>query len=244
MFHGSMNAVVGGLSVKLFGDGADVEAILALASDPLIRGFTTNPTLMRQAGVAEYTAFAKELTHEIKDRPICFEVVSDEFAEMERQALRLREYGENVYVKIPITDTTGADATPLMRRLADAGVSINATALLTLDQVRAAAEALEGGPMAIISVFAGRIADAGVDPVPAMTAAKGILSDRPNLELLWASPREVLNVVQADGAGTDIITLTPDLLKKLPVLGRDLDEFSLATVRMFFDDAVAAGYDL
>jgi transaldolase len=241
--HGPMSEVMDGLRIKIFADGANVEEFVSLAQDPRIRGFTTNPTLMRQAGVDDYGRFVKELTSAITDLPISFEVFSDEFPEMERQALSLREFGANVYVKIPITDTSGTSTTPLMTRLATAGVSINATALMTVDQVRLAAQALAEGPPAIISVFAGRIADAGVDPEPIMAEAKRVLRDHPNLELLWASPREVLNVVQADRAGCDIITMTSDLLRKLPSLGRDLDEFSLATVKMFRDDAVAARYE-
>ncbi len=238
-----MSKVTDGLRIKIFADGANVEQMIELAADPLIQGFTTNPTLMRQAGIADYATFAKELTARITRHPISFEVISDDFAEMERQALCLRDFGDNVFVKIPITDTSGASSAPLMKRLAAAGVSMNATALLTLDQVRIAAEALGGGPPAVISVFAGRIADAGVDPGPVMAESRAILSAHPNLELLWASPREVLNLLQADQVGCDIITMTPDLLKKVGSLGRDLDEFSLATVKMFRDDAIAAHYD-
>jgi transaldolase len=238
-----MTAVTDGLRVKIFADGANVEEMVRLANDPIITGFTTNPTLMRKAGIADYGQFVKELTATITDRPISFEVISDDFPEMERQALLLRDFGTNVYVKIPISDTSRRSAIPLMARLAAAGVSVNATALMTLDQVRDVARALGEGPPAVVSVFAGRIADAGVDPVPVMRAAKQELRAHPNLELLWASPREVLNVVQADAVECDIITLTSDLLAKLPVLGRDLDDFSLATVRMFRDDAVAADYD-
>lgn len=232
-----------GLRVKIFADGANVAEMVELAHNPIISGFTTNPTLMRKAGIDDYGRFVKELTTTITDRPISFEVISDDFAEMERQALALRDFGENVYVKIPVTDTTGRTSVPLMRRLAAAGVSVNATALMTLAQVREVASALAAGPPAVISVFAGRIADAGVDPVPVMEAAKQELRAHANLELLWASPREVLNVVQADRIGCDIITLTSDLLAKLALLGRDLEDFSLATVRMFRDDAIAAGYE-
>jgi transaldolase len=198
---------------------------------------------MRKAGVDDYLSFAKELLATITDRPISFEVTSDDVAEMERQALTLHALGDNVYVKIPITDTTGTSTAALMARLAEAGVSINATALTTLDQVKVAADALGGGPPAVISVFAGRIADTGVDPVPMMTAAKDALRDRPELELLWASPREILNLIQAERAGCDIITMTPDLLAKVSWLGRDLGEVSLATVQMFRDDAVASLYE-
>ncbi len=232
------------LGVRIYADGADVASMLDAAADPRIEGFTTNPTLMRKAGVEDYSRFVKEVTTAITDLPVCFEVISDDFDEMERQARALREFGDNVVVKIPITDTSGNDATPLMRRLAASGVAINATALMTLDQVRRAADALAGGPPAIISVFAGRIADAGVDPVPVMTEAVRVLEPHPELSLLWASPREVLNVVQAAEVGCHIITLTNDLLGKLSSVGRDLDEFSLATVQMFRDDALAARFDL
>jgi transaldolase len=240
----SGNDVIDGLTIKIFADGATVAELTELAGNPLIKGFTTNPTLMRKAGIDDYATFVKECCAQLPDKPISFEVISDDFTEMERQALTLREFGENVYVKIPITDTSGTSATPVMTRLAAAGVSVNATALMTLDQVRAATDALAGGPDAVISVFAGRIADAGIEPGPVMAEAKAIVTPPGNLELLWASPREVLNVVQADQAGCDIITLTTDLLGRLPLLGRDLDDFSLATVRMFRDDAVAAAYDL
>jgi len=239
-----MNDLVRGLRIKIFADGADVARLTELAADPLIKGFTTNPTLMRQAGVTNYAAFVQALAAQIGDRPVSFEVVSDDFTEMERQALVLHGLGDTVYVKIPITDSAGVSATPLMARLAAAGVRVNATAIMTLEQVRAATRALGGGPAAVISVFAGRIADAGVDPVPLMSEARQIVAAHANLELLWASPREVLNVVQADRVGCDIITATPDLLRKLDLLGRDLGEFSLATVRMFCDDALAAGYEI
>lgn len=232
------------LTVKVFCDGADAAGMLAKASDPLIQGFTTNPTLMRKIGVPDYLPFAKEVTAAITDLPISFEVVSDDFDEMERQAHLLHGLGPNVYVKIPITDTTGRPSAPLMARLAGAGVRVNATAITTLDQVRAAADALGPGPAGVISVFAGRIADTGVDPEPVMVAARDLLAPHPGLELLWASPREVFNVIQADRVGCDIITLTTDLLAKVAVLGRDLDEVSRATVVMFHDDATAAGYSL
>jgi transaldolase len=237
------NKVTDGLRIKLFTDGANVAQMIELAADPLVQGFTTNPTLMRQAGIEDYSMFVKELTAHITTHPISFEVISDDFAEMERQALCLRDFGDNVFVKIPITNTAGESSAHLMARLAAAGVSVNATALMTLDQVRTATDVLGGGPPAVISVFAGRIADAGIDPCPIMAEAKSILAAHPNLELLWASPREVLNVVQADAVGCDIITVTPDLMKKLASLGRDLTEFSLATVKMFRDDAVAAQFD-
>lgn len=238
-----MNEIVHRLRVKLYADGADVDAMAPLADDPHIAGFTTNPTLMRAAGVVDYAAFVKELTSQITDKPISFEVFADDFDEMERQAHSLAAIADNVYVKIPVTDTSGTPSAPLMARLAEAGVSVNATALMTHDQVREVAAALAGGPPAVVSVFAGRIADAGIDPIPVMAEAAEILAPHPELELLWASPREVLNVLQADQAGCDIITCTPALLAKLAGFGRDLAEFSLATVQMFRDDAVAARYD-
>ena len=232
------------MNIRVFCDGADAAGMLEMAADPRISGFTTNPTLMRKRGVTDYVLFAKEITAAITELPVSFEVVSDDFAEMERQAHLLHQFGPNVYVKIPITDTAGNPSAPLMARLADAGIKVNATALLTLDQVRAAADALGAGPGGVISVFAGRIADTGVDPEPVMAEAVSILADHPSLELLWASPREVFNVVQADRVGCHIITLTTDLLDKLASFGRDLDDLSRATVKMFDDDAKAAGYTL
>lgn len=239
-----MDEIVEHLEVRIFADGADLAAIEQLADDPLIQGFTTNPTLMRQAGVDDYATFVKELTSQIPTKPISFEVIADEVEEMEQQALALHGIAPNVYVKIPVTDCSGRSMAPLMRRLADAGVSVNATALMTLGQVEAVAAALCDGPPAVVSVFAGRIADAGVEPGPVMAQAHELLAPHPHLELLWASPREVLNVLHADASGCQIITMTPDLLAKLAGLGRDLEEFSLSTVRMFRDDALAAGYQL
>lgn len=238
-----MNHIVDHLTVKIYADGADVSGMAPLASDPLIAGFTTNPTLMRQAGVTDYAAFVKELTTQITDKPISFEVFADDFGEMERQAHALAAIADNVFVKIPVSDTAGTSAAPLMARLAATGVSVNATALMTQAQVREVAGALAGGPPAVVSVFAGRIADAGIDPIPVMAECAEILAPHPELELLWASPREILNVLQADQSGCDIITCTPALLTKLTGFGRDLTEFSLATVQMFRDDAVAASYD-
>ncbi len=232
------------LQVKIFADGADLAAILQLCEDPLIRGFTTNPTLMRKAGVSEYEAFAKEVLRAVKDRPISFEVFSDDFAEMEAQAMKLASWGENVYVKIPVTNTRGDGSAPLISRLAGRGVKVNATAILTIDQVQTVTRALAGGPPCIVSVFAGRIADAGVDPLPLMKAALEVVAPHSNIEVIWASPREVFNVVQADQIRCHIITVPADILKKLPLLGRDLAELSLETVRMFHRDAAAAGYTL
>lgn len=232
------------LKVKVFADGADKAAMLELYRNPLVRGFTTNPTLMRKAGVADYRAFALDVLEHIPDRPISFEVFADEFDEMRRQAREIAGWGQHVYVKIPITNTRGESSIPLVRDLTGAGVKVNVTALLALDQVRDVAAAVAGGAPAFVSVFAGRIADTGRDPVPLMTAALELLALAPNAELIWASPREVLNVVQADAIGCHVITVTPDILAKVGQLGKDLHEFSLDTVRMFRNDAVKAGYAL
>jgi transaldolase len=232
------------LAIKVFADGADVAGIVSLAANPLIKGFTTNPTLMRQAGVADYEAFAHQVIPLVGERPISFEVFSDEFEEMERQAVRIASWGSNVNVKIPVTNTAGESSAKLVRRLAADGIQLNVTALMSLAQVRTVAEALEGGPPAIVSVFAGRVADTGRDPVPLMAAALELVRPYPNIELLWASPRELLNIAQADAIGCHIITVTHDLLRKLPSLDRDLDDFSLDTVKMFHRDAQGAGYQL
>ena len=232
------------LTVKVFADGADRAGILRLAQDPLIKGFTTNPTLMRQAGITDYEAFARDILQEVPDRPFSLEVFSDDFDEMGEQARRISSWGRNVYVKIPVTNTKGESASKLIRSLSDDGIKLNVTALMTLAQVRSVAESLRGGVSSYVSVFAGRIADSGRDPVPIMAAAVELLGAYPGLELIWASPREVLNIVQADEVRCHIITVTHDLLKKLGSVGRDLDDFSLATVQMFHDDAVAAGYRL
>lgn len=229
-------------NVKIFADGADLEAIGELAKRPGIAGFTTNPTLMRKSGVTDYEGFARKLLERINDRPVSFEVFADDHDEMIRQARLIASWGSNVYVKIPVTDTRGTSTAPVVWELAAAGVHLNVTALLTIPQVEAASAALADGPPAIISVFAGRIADTGRDPIPIMRAALQAMTPYPQLELLWASPREILNVRQADDIGVHIITVTSDLLKKLGSLGRDLEEFSLETVRMFHSDAAAAGY--
>jgi transaldolase len=230
--------------IKVFADGADRAGILALRNDPVIRGFTTNPTLMRQAGVDDYESFARDILDLVPEHPISFEVFSDDFDQMEQQAHKIASWGSNVYVKIPITDTTGTPSAPLQERLAASGIKLNVTALMTVAQVEQATERLVDGPPAYISVFAGRIADTGRDPVPIMRAALDVIRDVPNVELIWASPREVLNVVQAAEIGCHIITVTHDLLKKLSTLGKDLDQFSLETVEMFHRDATAAGYSL
>jgi transaldolase len=230
------------LTVRLFADGADLDAIRALAANPLIKGFTTNPTLMRQAGVTDYASFSKDAIDIVGDRPISLEVFSDEFDEMERQARMLASWGANVYVKIPITNTRGESSLPLVARLSADGVQVNVTALMTLEQVARSVDALGNGAPACISVFAGRIADAGLDPIPTMQASLALMAGSPQLELIWASPRELLNVVQADQIGCHIITATPDILKKLPTLGKDLIEYSLDTVKMFANDAQTAGF--
>ena len=232
------------LRVRVFVDGADLEGIGSLAADPLISGFTTNPTLMRASGVTDYRVFAREVLGVIGDRPISFEVFSDDFDEMERQAVEIAGWADNVYVKIPVTNTQRESSLDLVSRLAAQGVKVNLTALMTLEQVKAAAERLADGPPSCISVFAGRVADTGRDPVPLMRDALAAISGSPQIELIWASPREVLNIFQADAIGCHIITVTHDLLKKLSNVGRDLDEFSLDTVKMFHRDAEQAGYRL
>jgi transaldolase len=232
------------LRIKLFADGADRKGMLEMYRHPLVAGFTTNPTLMRKAGISDYRAFAKTIVADIPDRPISFEVFADEFAEMERQALEIRGWGKNVYVKIPVTNTKREPSYELIQRLCQAGVQLNVTALMTLDQVRAVGQALRAGTPSVVSVFAGRIADTGVDPMPLMTEAAAILKPTPGAELLWASPREVLNIYQADQVGCHIITATNDVIKKLELDGKDLSDFSLETVKMFYDDARAAGFTL
>ncbi len=232
------------LRTKIFADGANLEAMLRLAADPRIQGFTTNPTLMKQAGVQDYEAFAREAIAAIPDRPISFEVFSDDLEEMRRQALQIASWGTNVNVKVPITNTKRESVIPLLKALAGEGVKLNVTALMTLEQVEQVAEALATAPTSYVSVFAGRIADTGRDPVPMMTAAVEALRPYPHLELIWASPRELLNIFQADAIGCHVITVTPDLLKKMTLVGKDLDEFSLDTVKMFYNDARAAGFTL
>ena len=232
------------LRIKLFADGADRAGMLDMYRNPLIKGFTTNPTLMRKAGVTDYPAFARDIISAIPDRPISFEVFSDEFDEMERQATMIAGWGDEIYVKIPITNTRQESSIPLIARLARSGVKLNVTAVMTLPQVRDACEVLAGGPPAVISVFAGRIADTGRDPVPIMAAARELTRMAPNVELLWASPRELLNIFQADEVGCDIITATSDVLRKLELVGKDLAEFSLDTVKMFHNDASKAGFRL
>jgi transaldolase len=230
------------LKIKLFADGADKAAMLKLYSNPLIQGFTTNPTLMHKAGIADYEAFARDILSEIRDRPISLEVFADEFHEMERQARLIASWGPNVYVKIPVTNTRREPAVDLIHRLSHAGIRLNITAILTLDQVREVAAALAGGAPSNVSVFAGRIADTGRDPVPLMAKAVEMVSVHPGMELIWASPRELLNIFQADSIGCHIITATPDVLHKLSLVGKDLDEYSLDTVKMFHSDAAKSGF--
>jgi transaldolase len=231
-------------TVKIFADGADLDTIIDLADQPNIAGFTTNPTLMRKSGVTDYEGFAHKLLERIPDRPVSFEVFADEHGEMLRQARLIASWGSNVYVKIPVTDTRGTSTAAVVRELSNSGVHLNVTALMTIPQVEVVTAALAGGSRAIISIFAGRVADTGRDPIPLMRQALDVMAPYPELELLWASPREVLNVRQADDIGVHIITVTHDLLSKLASFGRDLDAFSLETVRMFHNDAATAGYFL
>jgi transaldolase len=232
------------LKVKIFADGADKAGMLEMYAKPFIKGLTTNPTLMRKAGISDYKAFAKEILQAIPDRPISFEVFSDDFAEMERQALEIAGWGQNVYVKIPVTNTKRLPSYDLVRSLAARKVKLNVTALMTLAQVRDVVAALDPAVASYVSVFAGRIADTGRDPIPLMSAAVELLKTNPRAELIWASPRELLNIFQADAIGCQVITVTNDVLKKLSLVGMDLDDYSLDTVKMFHSDAVAAGFRL
>lgn len=232
------------LGVKIFADGADLASITTLAGDPLIKGFTTNPTLMRQAGVTDYERFARQVLEVVTDRPISFEVFSDDHDEMEKQARRIAQWAPNVFVKIPVTNTLRVSSQGLITNLVAAGVQLNVTAIFTPTQIDWVVKALRDGPASNVSVFAGRIADAGTDPLPIMAHAVAATEGQAQMEVIWASPREVLNVVQANDVGCHIITVTPDLLKKLPGLGKDLDQFSVETVQMFHRDATGAGYVL
>jgi transaldolase len=233
------------LDVKIFADGADLEGMFSLYRNPLIKGLTTNPTLMRKAGIQDYESFAKDALAFIKDKPISFEVFSDEFLEMKRQAMKIRDWQQNVYVKIPITNSRGESSIPLIGQLAEAQVQLNVTAILTLKQVRQVAAVLHPDVPAVVSVFAGRIADTGTDPIPIMTASKVLLEELPRAELLWASVREILNLIQADDCGCGIVTVPHDILNKaLKLVGMDLQALSLDTVKMFAQDAEKAGYTL
>ena len=235
---------ISNLKVKIFADGAEKAGILELNQNPTIKGFTTNPTLMAKVGIPDYEAFCRDLVAEIPDKPFSFEVFADDFDEMERQARKIGSWGSNVYVKLPITNTKGEWAGPLVQKLAAEGFRLNVTALMTLAQVRDIVPMLEGTPASYVSVFAGRIADTGVDPLPLMTASVEYLKLNPNLELIWASPRELLNIFQADSIGCQVITVTHDTLKKLSLVGKDLTEYSLDTVKMFYADGLKAGFKL
>jgi transaldolase len=232
------------LKVKIFADGADLASFRRLVAKPYIKGVTTNPTLMRKAGIEDYEAFARDLLQIIPDMPVSLEVFADDFDEMEAQALKISSWGENVYVKIPITNTRNQSSCPLIGKLTEQGVAINVTAMMTLDQVALVAKVLNPDVPAIASIFAGRVADTSIDPVPVMSHALEILSPLPKAELLWASPREVLNIFQANSIGCHIITVTNDVLTKLDLVGKDLGAYSLETVEMFRRDAVNAGYTI
>jgi transaldolase len=232
------------LKIKIFADGADLHGMLDVSGHPLVRGFTTNPTLMRKAGVEDYASFAREAVRLIPDQPISFEVLSDDFDEMEQQAFEIASWGENVYVKVPVMNARGESARTSIARLAAAGVRLNITALMTLSQLKDVAGCIGTSCQSYVSIFAGRIADTGRDPVPIMAQAVELLRRYPNIELIWASPRELLNIFQADAIGCHVITVTNDLLRKLDSVGKDLCQFSLETVQMFQSDAAAAGYHL
>lgn len=236
---------VASLKIKLFMDGAEIGPIAdAVKNSPMIKGFTTNPTLMRKAGISDYEAFAREAIKVVGDLPISFEVFSDTFEEMEAEARKIRTWGGNTYVKIPVSNTKGESSAPLIKKLSAEGIALNVTAITTLDQVREVAAALDPNTPALVSVFAGRIADTGVDPMPLMAESVNILAPHPKHELLWASPRELLNVFQAEDVGCQVITATKDVLAKLSLVGKDLTQYSLETVKMFYNDAKAAGYRL
>jgi transaldolase len=232
------------LKVKLFADGADLAGMKEMAANPLIKGFTTNPTLMRKAGIVDYKSFAGDVLRAIPDRPVSFEVFADDFGQMEQQALEIASWGKNVNVKVPVTNTKGEFCGPLVERLSKAGVQLNITAVMTIDQVKRITDRLAADTPAIISVFAGRIADTGRDPMPIMAEAVRVMKAKPKAELIWASPRELLNIFQADEVGCHIITATNDILKKLSLVGKDLVGYSLETVEMFYKDATAAGYKI
>ena len=240
-----MPASIRDLSVEIYADGADKASLIEIYRDPLVKGLTTNPTLMKAAGISDYEAFAREVLAEVTEKPISFEVFSDECDEMRRQALKIKGWQDNVFVKIPITNSRGESCIPLIRELSADGVQLNITALLTLAQVEAVAEALDARTAAVVSVFAGRIADTGVDPVPLMRASRALLAEKPEAKLLWASVREILNILQANESGTQIVTVPHPILRKaLKMWGQDLTELSLDTVKMFANDAAAAGFQL
>lgn len=232
------------LRVKIFADGADFNGIMEMYANPIIKGFTTNPTLMRKAGLMDYEAFGRKLLAAIPDRPVSLEVFADDFDEMERQALAIASWGKNVNVKIPVTNTRREFAGPLIKKLSAAGVAVNVTAIFTLDQVQRVTDCLHANTPAIVSVFAGRVADTGIDPVPLMAKAVQILKSKPKAELIWASPRELLNVFQADAIGCHIITVTNDIIAKLALVGKNQDDYSLETVQMFYRDATASAFSI
>jgi len=237
-------ASIDDLKIKIFADGADLEGIRSLYANPLIKGFTTNPTLMRKAGISDYHKFAREVLEVVQDRPVSFEVFADDFDEMETQAHEIASWGPNVNVKIPVTNTKGEFAGDLIRRLSNSGVAVNVTAIMTLDQVERVVDCLNEDTSAIVSVFAGRIADTGRDPIYIMKQSVNALSRKPLAELIWASPRELLNIFHAESTGCHIITITGDVLNKLNIIGKNLDEYSLDTVKMFYTDASSAGYSI
>jgi transaldolase len=239
-----MTPSVNSLHIKIFADGAALKSMKEAAANPVVKGFTTNPTLMRQAGVTDYKAFARDVLAAIPDRPVSFEVFADDFPTMEAQGREIASWGENVYVKVPVTNTKGEFAGPLLATLSRAGVKLNVTALMTLDQVRKVGEALAVETPAVVSVFAGRIADTGRDPVPLMRDCIAALRNRPKAELLWASPRELLNIFQADEIGCHVITVPTDVIKKLALVGKDLEVYSLEAVETFHRDATSAGFDI
>ena len=232
------------LNVKIFADGADKEAMIDMYNKEYIKGLTTNPTLMKKAGITDYESFAKDILKTVKDKPLSLEVFSDDIQDMKRQALKIAEWGENVYVKIPVTNTKSESTAKLVKELSDNGVKVNVTAIMTLDQVKEVVDSLNPDVPAYVSVFAGRIADTGIDPLPLMKEVVRITKAKPLAEVIWASPRELLNVFHADSIGCQVITVTNDILKKLKLVGYDLNEYSLDTVKMFYNDSVSAGYKL
>jgi transaldolase len=236
--------MISNLKVKIFADGADRTSMLEMNEKDWVQGLTTNPTLMHKAGITDYEAFARDILGQVKTKPISLEVFSDDFAEMERQALKIASWGSNVFVKIPVSNTKGEASYPLIKRLADQGVQLNVTAIMTMAQVRDVVLSLNPEVASYVSVFAGRIADTGVDPLPIMAATVALCAANPKAEVIWASPRELLNIFQADAVGCQVITVTPDVLKKLSLVAYDLNEYSLDTVKMFYNDAVAAGFSL
>ncbi|MBC8343433.1 MAG: transaldolase [Bacteroidetes bacterium] len=232
------------LNIKIFADGADIDGMLEMLEKPYINGFTTNPTLMKIAGITDYESFAREVLGKIKDKPISFEVFSDEFEIMDLEARKIASWGKNVNVKIPITNSKGESSIPLIKTLSDEGISLNITAIMTLKQVSNVANAINPRAETIVSVFAGRMANTGIDPIPIMKKAKDTLKDNKNAKLLWASPREFLNIFHAESSGCDIITVTNNLLNLISLLNKDLNEYSLETVQMFYNDAQTAGYKI